>query len=63
MYQETDKKIGLVLPKCVNYLAEEELPEEEYFKPDWHHSKFLLTMYIVHGIITYIININNNLTI
>jgi len=30
--------MGSVLPKCVNYLAEE-LPEEEYFKPDWHHSK------------------------
>lgn len=28
------------MPKCVNYLSEEELPEEEYLKPDWHHSKF-----------------------
>jgi len=39
LYQETDKKTGSILPKCVNYLSEEEPPEEEYFKPDWHHSK------------------------
>ncbi|KAE9544902.1 hypothetical protein AGLY_000445 [Aphis glycines] len=36
LYQETNNKMGSVLPKCVNYLAEEP-PEEEYFKPDWHH--------------------------
>lgn len=39
LYQETDIKTGLILPKCVNYLAEKEPPEDEYFKPDWHHSK------------------------
>ncbi|XP_022179364.1 uncharacterized protein LOC111039981 [Myzus persicae] len=36
LYEETNNKMGSVLPKCVNYLAEEP-PEEEYFKPDWHH--------------------------
>lgn len=36
LYQETNNKMGSMLPKCVNYLAVEP-PEEEYFKPDWHH--------------------------
>lgn len=39
MYHESNQNTASVLPKCVNYLAEEELPEEEHFKPDWHHSK------------------------
>lgn len=40
LYQETEQKTGTLIAKCVNYLAEGEPPEEEYFKPDWHHSKF-----------------------
>ncbi|XP_060840216.1 uncharacterized protein LOC132921289 isoform X2 [Rhopalosiphum padi] len=49
LYQETNNKKGSVLPKCVNYLAEEP-PEEEYFKPDWHHTTFgLFTLGIMHN--------------
>lgn len=39
MHEETTQKTDSVLPKCVNYLAEEKPIEEEYIKPDWHHSK------------------------
>ncbi|VVC34820.1 Hypothetical protein CINCED_3A020718 [Cinara cedri] len=35
LYRETYQKLT-VLPKCINYLAEES-QEEEYFKPDWHY--------------------------
>ncbi|CAI6373191.1 unnamed protein product [Macrosiphum euphorbiae] len=49
LHQETNNKMGSVLPKCVNYLAEEP-PEEEYFKPDWHHTTFgLFTLGIMHN--------------
>ncbi|XP_025194786.1 uncharacterized protein LOC112594269 [Melanaphis sacchari] len=36
LYRETYNTMGLMLPKCVNYLAEEST-EEDHFKPDWHH--------------------------
>ncbi|XP_029344341.1 uncharacterized protein LOC100570186 isoform X3 [Acyrthosiphon pisum] len=49
LYQETNNKMGSVLPKCVNYLSEEP-QEEEYFKPDWHHTTFgLFTLGIMHN--------------
>ncbi|XP_050433374.1 uncharacterized protein LOC126841120 isoform X2 [Adelges cooleyi] len=37
LYRETGTTIGHILPKCVNYLNDDNYSSEEYFRPDWHH--------------------------